>query len=176
MLPRFLVDMHIHVARSFVFCVMLCRSLFVLLSLFFGNWLPPKWRTFACTFFWRSPVWLTVNSPFGITATTDGSYGKTNLELQPVVVSEIPNDKEELEAYLRLTGLPGVRVSKPICFCFVLFFVFCFVFLLVSFEGLSFSCQLPQFTPPPPLSCDRCFAIAYVLQKMSDWTKDIRTL
>jgi hypothetical protein len=51
------------------------------------------------------------------------------LELQPVVVSEIPNDKEELEAYLRLTGLPGVRVSKPICFCFVLFFVFCFVFL-----------------------------------------------
>jgi hypothetical protein len=45
------------------------------------------------------------------------------------------NDKEELEAYLRLTGLPGVRVSKPFCFCFV--------FLLVSFEGLSFSCQLP---------------------------------
>jgi hypothetical protein len=47
------------------------------------------------------------------------------LELQPVVVSEIPNDKEELEAYLRLTGLPGVRVSKPICFCFVLFLL-CF--------------------------------------------------
>jgi hypothetical protein len=87
------------------------------------------------------------NSPFGITATTDGSYGKTNLELQPVIVSEIPNDKEELEAYLRLTGLPGVRVSKPFFFCFVLFFVFCFAFLLVSFEGLSFSCQLPQFTP-----------------------------
>jgi hypothetical protein len=36
------------------------------------------------------------------------------LELQPVVVSEIPNDKEELEAYLRLTGLPGVRVSKQL--------------------------------------------------------------
>jgi hypothetical protein len=47
MLPRFLVGMHIHVARSFIICVMLCRSLFVLLSLFFGNWLPPKWRTFA---------------------------------------------------------------------------------------------------------------------------------
>jgi len=40
--------------------------------------------------------------------------------MQPVV-PEIPNDKEELEAYLRLTGL-GVRVSKPLCcFCFVLF-------------------------------------------------------
>ena len=177
MLPRFLVDMHIHVARSFIICVMLCRSLFVLLSLFFGNWLPPKWRTFACSFFWRSPVWLTVNSPFGITATTDGSYGKTNLELQPVVVSEIPNDKEELEAYLRLTGLPGVRVSKPFCFCFV--------FLLVSFEGLPFSCQLPQFTPHTHThtflctskswlspACDRCFAIAYVFQKISDWTSE----
>jgi hypothetical protein len=42
----------------------------------------------------------TFNSPFGITATTDGSYGKTNLELQPVVVSEIPNDKEELDNHL----------------------------------------------------------------------------
>ena len=35
MLPRFHSDIHIHVARSFVFCVMFCRSLFVLLSLFF---------------------------------------------------------------------------------------------------------------------------------------------
>ena len=123
MLPRFLVDIHIHVARSFVFCVMLCRSLFVLLSLFFGNWLPLKWRTYlpAPSSYVRQ---FDFNSSFGITATTDGSYGKNNLELQPVV-SEIPNDKEELEAYLRLTGLPGVRVSKPFCFCFVLFFVFC---------------------------------------------------
>jgi hypothetical protein len=48
---------------------------------------------------------LLFNSPFDITATTDGSCETTNLELQPVVVSEIPNDKEELEAYLRLTGL-----------------------------------------------------------------------
>jgi hypothetical protein len=44
---------------------------------------------------------LDFNSPFDITATTDGSCETTNLELQPVVVSEIPNDKEELEAYLR---------------------------------------------------------------------------
>jgi hypothetical protein len=71
------------------------------------------------------------NSPFGITATTDGSYGKTNLELQPVIVSEIPNDKEELEAYLRLTGLPGVGVSKPFLFLFC--FIFCF--LLCFFAG-----------------------------------------
>jgi hypothetical protein len=35
MQPRFHSDIHIHVARSFVFCVMFCRSLFVLLSLFF---------------------------------------------------------------------------------------------------------------------------------------------
>jgi hypothetical protein len=43
--------------------------------------------------------------PFGITATTNGSCETTNLELKPVVVSEIPNAKEELKAYLRLTGL-----------------------------------------------------------------------
>ena len=58
------------------------------------------------------------NSPFGITVPTDGSCETTSLELQPVVVSEIPNAKEELEAYLRLTGL-CVRGSKPFCFCFV---------------------------------------------------------
>jgi hypothetical protein len=68
---------------------------------------------------------LSVQLPKKRDKRTDGSCRKTNLELQPVVVSEIPNDKEELEAYLRLTGLPGVRVSKPICFCFVLFLL-CF--------------------------------------------------
>jgi hypothetical protein len=35
------------------------------------------------------------NSPFGIIATTDGSCQTTNLELQPIVVSEIPNAKED---------------------------------------------------------------------------------
>ena len=60
------------------------------------------------------------------------------LELQPVVaVSGNPNDKEELEAYLRLTGL--------IFGCFVN--VFCFLF--VSFYGLPLSCPFPQFPPPP---------------------------
>jgi len=44
---------YIHVVRSFVFCVMFCKSLFVLLSLF-GNWLPSTWRTFTCSL-WRSP-------------------------------------------------------------------------------------------------------------------------
>lgn len=43
------------------------------------------------------------NSPFGITATKDGSCGTTYLEMQHVV-PVIPNDKEGLEAYLRLAG------------------------------------------------------------------------
>jgi hypothetical protein len=68
---------------------------------------------------------LDFNSPFDITATTDGSCETTNLELQPVVVSEIPNDKEELEAYLRLTGLQAFLF-------FVFCFLFCFCFLRVS--------------------------------------------
>ena len=34
MLPLFLADIHIHVARRFVFCVMFCRSVFVLFSPF----------------------------------------------------------------------------------------------------------------------------------------------
>jgi hypothetical protein len=77
---------------------------------------------------------LTSISPFGITATTNGSCETTNLEMKPVVVSEIPNAKEELKTYLRLTGL-GVRGRKPFYFCFALFcFVFCFFVLF-------FTCQ-----------------------------------
>ena len=62
------------------------------------------------------------NFPFGITATTDWSCETTSLELQPVVVSEIPD----------------WPVWVSFCFCFV------FCFLLVNFESLPFSCPLLQ--------------------------------
>ena len=69
------------------------------------------------------------NFPFGITATTDLSCETTSLELQPVVVSEIPD----------------WPVWVSFCFCFV------FCFSLVNFESLPFSCPLPQIDPQFPV-------------------------
>ena len=78
-------------------------------------------------------VSLTSILPFGITATTNGSCETTNLELKPVVVSEIPNAKEELKTYLILTVCVSEGASLFI------FALFCFVFLF--FFALFFTCQ-----------------------------------
>jgi hypothetical protein len=55
--------------------------------------------------------------------------------MKPVVVSEIPNAKEELKTYLRLTGL-DVRGRKPFYFC-----LFCFVFQISCFAGSIRGCS-----------------------------------
>ena len=66
------------------------------------------------------------NSPIGISATTGGSCETTNLELQPVVVSEILNAKEEMQAYMRLTGSGWVSEGESL---------FLFVFLAHLAKG-----------------------------------------
>jgi len=73
MLPRFLADIHMHVARSFVFCVMFCGSLFVLLIIDYHQ----REEHLSASSNVRR---FDFNSSFGITATTDGSC-ETSLEL-----------------------------------------------------------------------------------------------
>ena len=126
MLPRFFADMHIPVSRSFGFCVMFCRSLFVPLFFSFSNC---TCVIYNCVSFFDLRLLITpfVSSNFSMYYCCAGN---SKYEGRNGSVFEIDR-----------FGCQGKQAFL---------FLLCFVcFLLVSFESLPFSCQLPQFDPLP---------------------------
>ena len=149
MLPRFFADIHIPVARSFGFCVMFCRSLFVPLFFSFSNC---TCVIYNCVSFFDLRLLITpfVSSNFSMYYCCAGN---SKYEGRNGSVFEIDR-----------FGCQG-KQAFLFLLCFVCFFA-------CQFWKLALFLSTPTVWPSPTLYClllnldsllcNRCFAISYV--------------